>query len=1105
MYHTPLLSAAPLVSRFGDLSITLDDVVYIEAVTPTANVTLDATVTSTITGDGAMTIANVTVDFTGQFYVSGSMSETIDSFSMRSRIIMSRAYLIGTLGYAYRIRPAFLSAPFKFTFAYGQSRSDNRSEGTGTSNINTRTALQPTHSYMMNNKAAPGKTIDLDFTSNTATNMIPFLDGRGATYYSNAQITIGTPGYITIPGGHDLVDNTAVLVRSTNTLPTGVNETTMYVKTTNADSFELAANRQSAVGDAFSGSYSGVVEVRQVSSNPAPALGQSLGCYMWNMELHDVAAGRDTVRRAYFAGGEGGMSIASISKGANAISPNDTYVIYDRMMRMGNTMHTIANNIFHVNSSFETIEFLHGEKDDLSGNDKDTYKAGVLTLFSDMIGDCKTITGQTDNPVVLFDIVAPGPYGANDQSLGTNSALGQIEIAQNYANSGYYSIGPAYWKPFRSSVHMSDEGVILTAEHFAYVRNQIYKNETPTMLYAENLRLVDKYVFFEIPNANGNLVIDTTTVPAMSGVSPKDANKVFLLGFGTSDANNSIVDVAVYGKSVILTLNSAPIADISIGYAYEGFGNYSYYDPSGKGVNTPGAWGNIRDSFGEPSKYLSGWYLRNFLNTFYHTFTAASNVEINASLYSIDNTGITGVSTIINTLIAQTAANGTILKIDAGTYLLDAPIECADNMRLHAANTAVFVKNFVTTGSYGAVTQANTSAKIANVEFKGGTYGVPNTASNATSGNIFALYGDDIRFIDVNIDGYSAPAGGRAFSIGGNNTTIIRNRIVNPANNVGAGGIRVIFGNHFRCLETYCESGDDTFQFVPSIQSSYVFSDQDIDDGIFLNCNGWSSNARLIVAAVGNQTNEIGKPGFPTTNRASIRNIVFDNIHGFSNLRPINFYNGDSAGAISNVWVIDSSFACNNHVSNISFNTISAWVHSEGIRNIEFSNCSFNGHNYRTFNIDGYQSAANNYLIIRGTFRVSNVAFHGCTFGTVANNLGSQIRVLSVANLTFDSCTFDVGANSYLFQAGAGSIYYNNGFYLRNSTISNMPDNLVTCRFPRTINLEVSNNIFSGGGANATAILINSSVAQSAISNNDFTLFTGRQLIQSALTLIVEG
>lgn len=114
------------------------------------------------------------------------------------------------------------------------------------------------------------------------------------------------------------------------------------------------------------------------------------------------------------------------------------------------------------------------------------------------------------------------------------------------------------------------------------------------------------------------LVLDTTTTPAMTG--PDALGRSYTLGFNFTDSSSrtiSSVAVAANGTDILVTLSGVPTGMKTISYAWNGWGSTTYTDPiTGESCQTPGSWGNVRDSLAVPSRLVPGAYIRNYVPPF---------------------------------------------------------------------------------------------------------------------------------------------------------------------------------------------------------------------------------------------------------------------------------------------------------------------------------------------------------------------------------------------------------------------------------------------------------------------------------------------------------
>lgn len=371
------------------------------------------------------------------------------------------------------------------------------------------------------------------------------------------------------------------------------------------------------------------VDGRGTLANPKQRpLGQSLGTLMERLKDADVANGRSAKRRLYYAGGEFGKKISTLTKQADPFDFGDGVAVqlYERNLRMLNRSAQLAR-AYGRNPIVETMLFLQGEAD----GDKrkgtqtalSTYKTQLAQLIADFRADIPVITGQTSPFEFIMDFVASVPMSPNLNGCGVGvpATLAQIELAIENSDGHTWSIGPNYWLPFFGAEHMAVESVVRLAEMFGLARALLFDGGQPTFLYAKTFSVVDNLIIIECNVPVGSLTFDTTELPDATGTSLD--NIQFVKGFEvTSDEGITITDVSLNDNFITITLSARPTqAPFSVGYAYNGFGNVDYVDVvTGRSLQTPGAWGNVRDERATNSLMVPGAKLRNYLSQFYHTF-----------------------------------------------------------------------------------------------------------------------------------------------------------------------------------------------------------------------------------------------------------------------------------------------------------------------------------------------------------------------------------------------------------------------------------------------------------------------------------------------------
>lgn len=429
------------------------------------------------------------------------------------------------------------TSKIKATIVYGQSRADNRSEGTAwcvypRPDENSRL-------LMMNNPRAPGRTFEGPFDPDDAGAFVPLEDCR---YGSHDD-----------PGGH-------------------VN----------------------------------------VSGDP---LGQSLASSLFALDDADVAAGRDLRRRVLLVAGEGGTTIAELSKNAAPyVGSGGTFVIYDRMIAMVERCIELASLLYGQEVEIETIYWLQGEADANTATQA-SYYAALETLIEDITTDVVALTGQSFTPVFLMDQVA----SKSSDGAGNEASLAQLQSAVENNNGYTYMIGPANCMAVNArdpgaTYHMNSMSVLAWGEKFAYQRNKILNGLPPELCYVTSSRVDGATLTLTVNTPQAPLVVDDD-IP----IAPH-------YGFVLDDPGGGLINsVSLNNNKIIIDLTKVPSTGATIEYAFNsslGIGGPaglpwpSKLDLEGNECSTAGAWGNIRDSRAINCTYADDYVLKNFLCTF---------------------------------------------------------------------------------------------------------------------------------------------------------------------------------------------------------------------------------------------------------------------------------------------------------------------------------------------------------------------------------------------------------------------------------------------------------------------------------------------------------
>lgn len=274
----------------------------------------------------------------------------------------------------------------------------------------------------------------------------------------------------------------------------------------------------------------------------------------------------------YRASGVGGFRLDQLNKAGGG------QAYQNQMIEIAAAMN-IAD-IYGKDLIVRAVPWSQGEQDDADGTAYATYLASLSTLIDDYNTDIKALNSQTDDVHLIIDQRA-GPGGS---SAATMSTLAQYRAAQD--DPLIHIATPKYFMQYGDSVHLTAEWYAIRGEYYAKCYHALFVAEagwTGLRPDESGVSLVGDTITLPTEGKVGNLVVDTTTVPAATNH-----------GFVYSDDGGTIGISSVSlnaGTGVItITLSGTPSAtNKKLSYAR---------GASGTPGDTPyaGSIGNIRDS-----------------------------------------------------------------------------------------------------------------------------------------------------------------------------------------------------------------------------------------------------------------------------------------------------------------------------------------------------------------------------------------------------------------------------------------------------------------------------------------------------------------------------
>lgn len=294
--------------------------------------------------------------------------------------------------------------------------------------------------------------------------------------------------------------------------------------------------------------------------------------------------------------------------------------------------------------------------------------------------------------------------------------------------------------------------------------------------------------------------------------------------------------------------------------------------------------------------------------------------------------GVTGNGTTDDRAAIQSAIDsGAPLIFPAGTY------RCRNSLRLDAGSDlylapgARLVKDFANAGGNSGAFIANRvlATKVNDARIHGpGRISAHNAAA---TGVILALNGDRILLQDFTVDQWN---GGRVVTMAGDYNRIVNVKCYGSPAATNNGGIRVLGGRQFIAYGCHVESGDDSFQFVPSPPGGDAMSGLGIYDSVYIGCTGRSTNAKFMVIALQQEIPDgVVLPAWTQ----GVYNSGFIGCNGYGGIAALVVQNAASAAPIENCYVTD----CNVDMA-LGLNTgtdadINAWASTGGITGLHLN------------------------------------------------------------------------------------------------------------------------------------------------------------------------
>ncbi|WP_350314824.1 hypothetical protein [Pseudoalteromonas sp. TB43-MNA-CIBAN-0091] len=235
----------------------------------------------------------------------------------------------------------------------------------------------------------------------------------------------------------------------------------------------------------------------------------------------------------YAPHGRGGQKISKLEYGTEPFENGLT------MLRAGERLATQSGESFNV----PFITWIHGESN--ANSNLQEYKQKLSKLYNAYKNKVQTTSSKTRNPILFMD--------QTGVSYGHDIAISLWEFANDNETVSLvmpkYFLNRNYFNRPDERTHLNAKGYILQGEYFAKAIFSTFElNKKWKPLQPESLRIKNNKAFVELHVPEGNLTIDTQTLPLAPGYGLK---------YISPDNIEYIPQVSIQGNSLVLEFNTA--------------------------------------------------------------------------------------------------------------------------------------------------------------------------------------------------------------------------------------------------------------------------------------------------------------------------------------------------------------------------------------------------------------------------------------------------------------------------------------------------------------------------------------------------------------------
>lgn len=577
------------------------------------------------------------------------------------------------------INLATLTGPVRIVLAYGQSRADNRAQGTNICAAGVTSPKVPISTFMMNNARQPGHYFEGDFVASTASALIPYQGCYGtgqnvplgqdlgpmvwALQADDAAAARGIIPRIYIAAGEggrpiaDLQKNAApylgggAVVNVTGAANngsgairltlTGLNTATTTIGTGSVISVSgvtgtteangswtvtaIDATHVDLQGSTFTNTFAHNTNVSAATANSDGEIRLTVATPNSIVSGNIVQVGGMTG----CAGGNGSWIAVKINSTtydlARSIAAGCAYTVggfVDAGLAGGfviyQRMLNMVTRACQLAAAYGKTCSLESEIFLQGESDPSISVADYETALTTLIGTSRPDLMAITGQVTNFAFII-NQVGSDSDGTPLPATQAQYNMIIANADGNTWGNGPEYQFPYFSSFHQTVNGVVMDGEQFAWASNLLLSSSTPAYLRPTSLNLVGSTITATFNVPSGCIVEDVTTLPAAT-----DAGLKIVKGFHfTDDSGKQVASVTVTGCTTLaIALSGVPTTNKVLKYGIVG---------PGAATPLPPAWGNYRDSRASASRFLPGVTLRNWMMSFSLTVSSLGPANDNAA------------------------------------------------------------------------------------------------------------------------------------------------------------------------------------------------------------------------------------------------------------------------------------------------------------------------------------------------------------------------------------------------------------------------------------------------------------------------------------------